>query len=99
MNQVIFGRMNQTGGGTTVTWRSQRLVCERAIPRLEVDLSTDLRERKVGDLEQVARSTELFHIASQRQLSDRARQDTITGQSEPPIVKKEKELIFRIPEL
>ncbi|KAK3784943.1 hypothetical protein RRG08_059704 [Elysia crispata] len=60
------------------------------------DLSTYLRERKLADLEEVARSAELFLTARKRQLSDRARQGANNGQNKPPIFKKEEELICHI---
>ena len=59
------------------------------------DLSTYLHQRRLADLEEVARSAELFLTARKRQLSDRARQGTTHGQNKPPIFMKE-ELICHI---
>ena len=44
------------------------------------DLSTYLRERKLADLEEVARSAKLFLTAHKRLLNDRARQGATHGQ-------------------
>ena len=60
------------------------------------DLSSYLRERKLADLEEVAKSAELFLTARKRHLSDRARQGATHGQNQPPIFKKEEELICHI---
>ena len=54
------------------------------------DLSTYLREKRLADLEEVARSAELFLTARKRQLNNRAGQGTTHGQNKPPIFKKEE---------
>ena len=54
------------------------------------DLFTYLRERRQADLEEVARSAELFLTARKRQLSDRGRQCATHWQNKPPIFKKYK---------
>ncbi|KAK3734256.1 hypothetical protein RRG08_049674 [Elysia crispata] len=46
-------------------------VKEQFLDLSPADLSTYLRERRLADLEEVARSVELFLMASKRQLSDR----------------------------
>ncbi|KAK3791639.1 hypothetical protein RRG08_058021 [Elysia crispata] len=64
-------------------------VKEQFLDSSPADLSTYLRERRLADLEEVARSAELFLTARKRQLSDRARQGTTHEQNKPPISKKE----------
>ena len=61
-----------------------------------VDLSTYVWERKLADLEEMARSVKLFLAAQRRQLSDQARQGAVNGQNKPFIFKKEEELIWHI---
>ncbi|KAK3788520.1 hypothetical protein RRG08_030221 [Elysia crispata] len=65
-------------------------VKEQFLDSSPADLSTYLRERRLADLEEVARSAELFLTARKRQLSDRARQGTTHEQNKPPISKKEE---------
>ncbi|KAK3791391.1 hypothetical protein RRG08_012573 [Elysia crispata] len=65
-------------------------VKEQFLESSPADLSTYLRERRLADLEEVARSAELFLTARKRQLSDRARQGTTHEQNKPPISKKEE---------
>ena len=65
-------------------------VKEQFLDSNPADLSTYLRERRLADLEKVARSAELFLTARKRQLRDRARQGANNGQNKPPIFKKEK---------
>ena len=48
------------------------------------DLSTYLQERRLADLEEVARSAELFLTARKKQLSDRARQGAIRSKTSLP---------------
>ena len=71
-------------------------VKEQFIDSNPADLSTYLRERRLVDLEEVARSAKLFLTARKRQLSDRARQGATHGQKKPPVFKKEEELICHI---
>ena len=65
-------------------------VKEQFLDSSPADLSTYLRERRLADLEEVARSAELFLTARKRQLSDRARQGTTHEQNKPSISKKEE---------
>ena len=65
-------------------------VKEQFLDSSPADLSTYLRERRLADLEEVARSAELFLTARKRQLSDRARQGTTHEQNKPHISKKEE---------
>ncbi|KAK3753561.1 hypothetical protein RRG08_028616 [Elysia crispata] len=65
-------------------------VKEQFLESSPADLFTYLRERRLADLEEVARSAELFLTARKRQLSDRARQGTTHEQNKPPISKKEE---------
>ena len=67
-----------------------RFVKEQFLDSSPADLSTYLRERRLADLEEVARSAELFLTARKRQLSDRARQGIIHEQNKPSISKKEE---------
>ena len=71
-------------------------VKEQFLDASPADLSTYLRERRLADLEEVARSAELFLTARKRQLSDRARQGATHVQNKLPIFKKEEELICHI---
>ncbi|KAK3783845.1 hypothetical protein RRG08_031686 [Elysia crispata] len=71
-------------------------VKEQFLDSNPADLSTYLRERRLVDLEEVARSAKLFLTARKRQLSDRARQGATHGQKKPPVFKKEEELICQI---
>ena len=68
---------------------------EQFLDSSPADLSTYPRERRLADLEEVARPAELFLTARKRQLSDRARQGANNMQNKPPIFKKE-ELICHI---
>ena len=52
-------------------------VKEQFLDSSSADLSTYLRERRLADLEEVARSAELFLTACKRQLSDRTRQGAL----------------------
>ena len=61
-------------------------VKEQFLDLSPADLSTYLRERRLADLEEVARSVELFLMASKRQLSDRVRQGANRGKSSLPYV-------------
>ncbi|KAK3778704.1 hypothetical protein RRG08_012977 [Elysia crispata] len=65
-------------------------VKEQFLDSSPADLSTYLRERRLADLEEVARSAELFLTARKRQLSDRARQGITHEQNKPSISKKEE---------
>ncbi|KAK3790633.1 hypothetical protein RRG08_043916 [Elysia crispata] len=65
-------------------------VKEQFLDSIPADLSSYLWERRQADLEEVARSAELFLTARKRQLSDRARQGTTHEQNKPPISKKEE---------
>ena len=65
-------------------------VKEQFLDSSPAGLSTYLRERRLADLEEVARSAELFLTARKRQLSARARQGTTYRQNKPPIFKKEE---------
>ena len=65
-------------------------VKEQFLDSSPADLSTYLQERRLADLEEVARSAELFLTARKRQLSDRARQGTTYEQNKPSISKKEE---------
>ena len=62
-------------------------VKEQFLDSSPADLSMYLRERRLADLEEVARSAELFLTARKRQLSDRAGQGTTHGQNKPPILQ------------
>ncbi|RUS68487.1 hypothetical protein EGW08_023751 [Elysia chlorotica] len=70
-------------------------VKEQFLDSSPADLSTYLRERRLADLEEVARSAELFLTARKRQLSDRARQG-ITREQNRPSSSKEEEIICHI---
>ena len=69
-------------------------VKEQFLDSSPADLSTYLREMRLADLEEVARSAELFLTVRKRQLSDRARQGTTHEQNKPPISKKEEIINF-----
>ena len=71
-------------------------VKEQFLDSSPADLSIYLRERRLADLEEVARSAELFLTARKRQLSDRARQGATHEQNKTPIFKEEEELICHI---
>ena len=70
-------------------------VKEQFLDSSPADLSTYLRERRLADLEEVARSAELFLTARKRQLSDRARQG-VTHEQNKPSISKEEEIICHI---
>ena len=68
--QNIFGTMDETSGSTKDIRGSQRLFCEREIPRLRF-VYVYLLERKLADLAEVARLAELFLTARKRQNNER----------------------------
>ena len=65
-------------------------VKEQFLDSSPADLFIYHRERRLTDLEEVARSAELFLTARKRQLSDRARQGITHEQNKPSISKKEE---------
>ena len=63
-------------------------VKEQLLGSSPADLSTYIRERKLADLEEEARSAELLLTAHKRQLSDRGRQGATHGQNILPFSRR-----------